>query len=444
MLSKSFHIITFGCQMNVHDSQWIKSALQQKGFVEAPLEEARTIIINTCSVRKKPEEKVRSLLGRIKLITRNSSETIIVICGCVAQQHGNNLFAWSKQVRLVAGTDVVDQIPDYLEQLLNYPEKRLLRLDFSKNIRERQDFSTNNVSAMVSIMQGCDNFCSYCIVPFTRGRQKSRLKSHIISECKKKLLAGAKEITLLGQNVNAWGKDNGQQSFAELIREIASLPNLLRLRYITPHPRDMGREDLQVFEEFSNIQPHLHLPLQSGSDKILADMRRRYNFEEYLNLISELRNLRPDITFTTDIIVGFPGETEEDFNCTLEALNECGFINSFSFCYSDRPGARACLFPDKVPAEIQHDRLARYQQAQAKLTENWLSSRIGTETIILLENKSPIQEKDKNTWQGRDEHGIIVHVNMSENIEHAGKLIKCRIKKANKHSLVAYTPNPSV
>lgn len=444
MLSESFHIITFGCQMNVHDSQWIKSALLQKGFVEAPLEEARTIILNTCSVRKKPEEKVRSLLGRIKIMTRNSSDRVIVVCGCVAQQQGNNLFAWSKQVRLVAGTDVVDQIPDYIEQILNYPEKRLLRLNFTKDIRERENFVNKDVSAMVSIMQGCDNFCSYCIVPFTRGRQKSRLKTHIIDECKKKLLSGAKEITLLGQNVNAWGKDNDQQSFAGLIREIASLPNLLRLKYISPHPRDMGMEDLKAFAEFSNIQPHLHLPLQSGSDKILSAMRRQYNFEEYYNLISELRNFRPDITFTTDIIVGFPGETEEDFNCTLEALNRCGFINSFSFCYSDRPGARACLFPDKIPAEIQHDRLARYQKAQEKITENWLTSRIGTETIILLENKSPVQEKTGNTWQGRDEHGIIVHVNMPENTGHEGKLIKCHIKKANKHSLVGYIPDHPV
>lgn len=438
MREGTFHIVTFGCQMNVHDSEWLKETLLKRNFVEASVADAQIILINTCSVRKKPEEKVRSLLGRIKNITKNNSDVFIIICGCVAQQLGEKLFQWSGQVRLVAGTDEIVNVPDYVTELINNPFKRMARLDFTDIYRERDSLQAKNFSAMVSIMQGCDNFCSYCIVPFTRGRQKSRLKKDIITECTNKLLFGAHEITLLGQNVNAWGKDNGQVLFADLTREIAALPNLLRLKYITPHPKDMTEEDLKIFEEFPNIAPHLHLPLQSGSDKILSAMRRRYTYRCYKELIEKLVRYRPDMTFSTDIIVGFPGESEEDFNLTLKALEECGFINSFSFCYSDRPGTLASRFSGKIPSDIQHERLARYQDAQEKITEKWLKSRIGSNTVIIAECESAWQEKDANRWQGRDEHGIIVHVEMGTASPQKGALIKCKIESAKRHSLVGY------
>lgn len=434
MRAGTFHIITFGCQMNVHDSQWLTAALEKQGYSRTAMEEAQLVIINTCSVRQKPEEKVRSALGRIKTATCGSRDVCVAICGCVAQQLGKKLFEYSPQVRLVAGTDGIAAMPQTLLELLEAPAKKLLLLDFAPAYVERPQLEIGGASAFVAIMQGCDNFCAYCIVPFTRGRQKSRQEHEILEECGRRLARGAREITLLGQNVNAWGKDNGQGSFAGLLRKIAALPGLERLHYITPHPKDMTAEDARVFGELPVLCPRLHLPLQSGSDKVLAAMRRRYSSREYLDLVETLKNARPDIALSTDIIVGFPGESEADFLATLELLRKCSFVSSFSFCYSDRPGARAALFPHKIPPALQQDRLLRFQAMQEEITEKWLAGRVGQKALVLLEGKSPRQADGQESWQGRDEYGAIVHVPVNEAF--AGQMIACRIEAARRHSLV--------
>ena len=311
MTEKSFHIITFGCQMNVHDSLWLARALTARGFTEAPLEEAGVVVVNTCSVREKPEQKVMSALGRIRQVTGGNSGVLVAVAGCVAQQLGTAFFERESQVRLVAGSDGISGAPAAIERLLAEPDLRLSLLDFTSHYVEREPGADgpSGPVAYVNIMQGCDNFCAYCIVPFTRGRQKSRATPAILDECRTRLDQGAREITLLGQNVNAFGHDKSGDgvSFAQLLAQVAALPGLERLRFVTPHPKDMGLEDVAAFAELAPLCPRLHLPLQAGSDAVLTRMRRRYDRRGFLELVDSLRNARPDLALSTDLIVGFPG-----------------------------------------------------------------------------------------------------------------------------------------
>ncbi|WP_337529583.1 tRNA (N6-isopentenyl adenosine(37)-C2)-methylthiotransferase MiaB [Desulfovibrio sp.] len=425
----------------MHDSQWLARALEARGFCEAPLEEARVVVVNTCSVREKPEQKVMSTLGRIRQVTGNSPRVLVAVTGCVAQQLGEKLF--SRQVRLVAGSDGISGAPQAIERLLDEPALRLSLLDFTSHYVEREPGADTPSAPVgfVNIMQGCDNFCAYCIVPYTRGRQKSRLTPAILDECRHLLDRGAREITLLGQNVNAFGRDTHGDgvSFATLLEKVAALPGLKRLRYVTPHPKDMGPEDAAAFANIPQLCPRLHLPLQAGSDAVLKRMGRKYDSARYLELVASLRDARPDIALSTDLIVGFPGETEEDFAATLELMRASDFMSSFSFCYSDRPGTRASRFLDKIAPDVQQDRLLRLQALQEELSQRWLDARVGQECEVLLENASRREATDDDSlqsWQGRDIYGALVHVPLPAG-DHTGRLVNARIVEAKKHSLVA-------
>lgn len=442
MLEKSFHILTFGCQMNVHDSQWLARALTGRGFKQAPLEEAQVVVINTCSVREKPEQKVISALGRVRQVTGGNPDVLVAVTGCVAQQLGEKLFEGASQVRLVAGSDGISGAPAAIERLLAEPGLRLSLLDFTSRYVEREAGPREAAGpvAYINIMQGCDNFCAYCIVPFTRGRQKSRATPAILDECRAVLDRGAREITLLGQNVNAFGCDKSGDgvSFAELLSRVAALPGLARLRYVTPHPKDMGPDDVAAFAELAPLCPRLHLPLQAGSDSVLERMRRKYDRRDFLKLVASLRAARPDLALSTDLIVGFPGETEKDFEATLEMMEACGFMSSFSFCYSDRPGARAALFPDKILPQVQQERLLRLQELQEKLSRRWLEARAGRETSLLIEGPSRREGQGAEpSWQGRDPHGVLVHVALPSGEDHTGRMAPVLITEAKKHSLTA-------
>lgn len=445
MPGKTYHIITFGCQMNVHESQWLAGVLTKRGFAQAPAESAGVILLNTCSVREKPEQKVLSTLGRIRQITGGSSDVLVGVLGCVAQQLGDALFEKSSQVRLIIGTDGLAGAPQAIEDLLLNPRQRLSLLDFTRHYVEREDGETSSPmpSAHVTIMQGCDNFCTYCIVPFTRGRQKSRTTKAILGECRMVLDRGAREITLLGQNVNAFGQDKSGDgtTFSQLLGRVASLPGLARLRYVTPHPKDMGEDDIRDFARLPQLCPRLHLPLQSGSDQILSRMRRGYTRAEFLTLVNRLRKARPDLALSTDLIVGFPGESEEDFELTLDTMRECAFMSSFSFCYSDRPGARAALYPEKIPSPVAQERLLRLQSLQEDLASRWLQGRVGQKTRLLIECPSPKQECAPSTsWQGRDPYGTPVHVPLPSPKDHTGCMVDATITLAKKHSLMAVCP----
>lgn len=424
----TFRIQTFGCQMNVRDSQWLESALLERDFTkDEGTGCADIVILNTCSVREKPEQKVKNAILRI---SRTEPQVrLIVTLGCVAQQLGEKIFSVAPEARLVAGSDNLHLIPDAIGQLLVNPQDKLSLLEFSPryperalNIPQRQ-----SVQGMVAIMQGCDNFCAYCIVPFTRGRQKSRRRETILAECAAWLDAGAADITLLGQNVNVW--DGG---FSSLLRDIAALPGLRRLRFVTPHPAFMTDEVVACFADLPNLAPRLHLPLQSGSDRVLKAMGRRHNRTEYLDLAQRLRAARPDLALSTDLIVGFPGESEDDFQETLAMVEQCAFMSGFSFCYSDRPGTRASLMPAKLPQEVKLERLSRLQAQLDAQGARWLRKRVGSEAEILLECRSPRGGND--SWQGRDIYGSCVNVQAPGATE--GQFLMTRITGARKHSLV--------
>lgn len=419
--------------MNVRDSQWLSGRLFELGYHEAPMESADIILINSCSVREKPERKIGLILERLAALNKNVR--LIGVLGCVGQQKGNDLFQIDPRLRLVAGGDSIVQVPEAVATLVQNPEERIALLGFSEKYIERPKDSAPGASSYVNIMQGCDNFCSYCIVPFTRGRQRSREPHAILKECAHRLNEGCLEITLLGQNVNAWGKDAGKGwMFHELLEQVSSLKGLARLRYVSAHPADMTEESLAAFARLENLSPRLHLPLQSGSDRILKAMGRRYLAADFLRLVDKLKKYRPDIALSTDIIVGFPGETDDDFLATLNLLRECGFMSSYSFCYSDRPGTRASLMPDKIANDVKSDRLSRLQATQDELESEWLRKRVGQKTELLLERPSP--RGNGNSWQGRDPYGVAVNVELEKKPD-TGALIDVEIIESKKHSLFA-------
>ncbi len=439
-----FHIITFGCQMNVHDSDWLTRALESRGWEAANENEAQVYILNTCSVRDKPEQKVYSELGRIAAHLKRDENVFAAVGGCVAQQIGRGFFERFPFVKLVFGSDGIANAPNALERIAEGNEDRVALLDFVSIYEEREQPEERTVTipesrqAFVNIMQGCDNFCSYCIVPYTRGRQKSRHPEAVIEECRALVKSGIREITLLGQNVNSFGMDKGGAgvSFAELLHSVAAIEGLDRLRFTTSHPKDIAPEVIAAFGELDNLCPSLHLPMQAGSDNVLKAMKRRYTIERYLGIVDALKKARPDISLTTDLIVGFPGETEEDFAQTLEMVERVGFESSFSFKYSDRPGVAAVNMEPKVDAKEASDRLMRLQTLQNNITRNSLKNLVDHETDVFIEGMSRKQSGDNIWWKGRDPAGRIVNFEMTEREGLTGKMVKVRIIEAKNHSLL--------
>ena len=475
----SFHCITYGCQMNVNDSAWVARSLVKMGWTESEMETADFVFINTCSVREKPQHKVLSMLG---IIRDTNPKANVAVAGCVAQQMGEKLWEKNAHVRLVLGSDGIAYAPQAFEKLAKNPKLRLSYLKFTKEFPDRKPelefFRTvpvlptgsaeestkgNDTRAFVNIMQGCNNFCAYCIVPYTRGRQKSRPMASVLAECKEWLSRGICDLTLLGQNVNAYGKDNTGDTphFTELLYETAKLEGLKRLHLVTPHPRDFCDATVNAYKELSVLAPRLHLPLQAGSDAILEKMGRGYTGRDFMRLVEKLRTARPDIALSTDLIVGFPGETEQDFQDTLRMMKEANFIASFSFIYSDRPGTRASKMSEKVDAKVSLDRLNRLMTLQNELAEAWLKSRVGMTTEVLLETKSArpkysevkdhsldvetvknvtehMENDTENTsWQGHDTWGNTVNLIIPNSFGHkAGDIVSAKIVTAKKHSLL--------
>ncbi|RQD73951.1 tRNA (N6-isopentenyl adenosine(37)-C2)-methylthiotransferase MiaB [Desulfonatronospira sp. MSAO_Bac3] len=437
----NYYIFTFGCQMNVSDSLWLDQALQALGLKPCSREEEADIfLINTCSVREKPEQKIYSLLGRLYEYTREKPHVFAGVGGCVAQQVGRRFLERFSFVRLVFGTDGLVMVPEAIKRLLKDRHLKTSLLDFQDHYPERKGYQPEKapVQAFVNIMQGCDNFCAYCIVPYTRGRQKSRSSREILQECAGLVARGCREITLLGQNVNSFGQDKEGRDipFSELLRSVAALPGLERLRFTTSHPKDIDEEVIQAFGELPALCPHLHLPLQSGSDQVLSSMGRKYNSDDYLRIVEKLRSSCPDISLTTDLIVGFPGETDADFENTMDIVKKVGFDSSFSFKYSDRPGVRAADMQPKIDDETKTERLARLQQLQSELTRDRLAGRVGRQELVLVEGRSKKQgPPDTVSWTGRDPGGRLVHVHLPVERDCTGEVLRVTIVRAHKHSL---------
>ncbi|CAM2058540.1 tRNA-2-methylthio-N(6)-dimethylallyladenosine synthase [Desulfovibrionales bacterium] len=468
-MALGFHIQTFGCQMNINDSAWLARALEAQGFellAGKAADVARVFILNACSVREKPEQKMYAALGRLRRFWERDDRVFAVVGGCVTQHGGKGLFVRFPFVRLIFGTDSLATVPQAILRLCLEPGLRLSLIDFSEIYPERDQIISEGrlgPTAFVNIMQGCDNYCAYCIVPFTRGRQRSRPAEAILAEIRELVAHGVREVTMLGQNVNSYGLDAAVAQragkgghffldFAGLLRQAASVPGLLRIRFTTSHPKDLSKSVIAAFGELPTLCPHLHLPLQSGSDRVLAAMGRRYNLAYYLSLVEALRRARPDVVLTTDIIVGFPGETEVDFKATLQAVRQVGYISSYSFRYSDRPGTRATQMALKVPEAVKAERLERLQKMQEELTSEYNRSRVGRLCEVLIEgaSKRP-QTSGRPAWSGRDGHGLVVNLMLpstsvpaehpvrqdagAPEVDLVGCIVMTRITEAKKHSL---------
>lgn len=435
-----YHIQTFGCQMNVSDSDWLERSLNSMGHEKVPAEdEADCFFINTCSVREKPEQKVYSHLGRLQSFHEKDPAVFACVGGCVAQQAGRAFFERFPFVRLVFGPDGLAMVPAALQRLENDQRLKISLLDFEDHYPERDEKWPDKMppQAFVNIMQGCDNFCAYCVVPFTRGRQKSRSSQQVLRECRDLVDRGVKEITLLGQNVNSYGLDKkgGETTFAGLLREINALPGLARLRFTTSHPKDMSAEVITAFRELETLCPHLHLPLQSGSNRVLKNMGRKYTRQRYLELVDGLREACPDIALSTDLIVGFPGESDNDFLETLDIMNKVGFDSSFSFKYSDRPGVRSTLMSPKVPEEVKAARLDTLQKLQDEWTLKKLAHRVGARDLVLIEGPSRRQHSGCCSWKGRDMGNRVVNIDFKTREDLTGRTFKVIITGSKKHSL---------
>ncbi len=433
--------------MNERDSEIMAQTLAQHGSIETmKIESADVIILNTCSIRAKAEQKVMSLLGSLRKLKKLKPDLTICVAGCVAQQEGQQLIDRMDHVDMVVGTQNIYKI-DHL--LSRSRESKVIAVDLDNNYTIPQfipDYSTQNdttadniatvadFSRFVTIMQGCDNYCSYCVVPYTRGREISRNYNDIIEEVKTLVDQGVVEITLLGQNVNSYGRTNNvtkpgkKTGFADLLHGVAEINGLRRLRFTTSNPKDLSDELIRCFRDIDILCPQFHLPVQSGSNRILKKMNRNYTVEKYQQLIDVLRENRPDICISTDMIIGFPGEDENDFDLTMKLLNKVSFNSSFSFKYSDRPGTRSADFSDKVDEQVKSDRLQTYQKRQDEISLKRNSGFVGKRMEIL------VTRNEKDGFTGRTTTNHLVHV-QSAKIEKPGNFCVVDIIHGGPHSL---------
>jgi len=411
--------------MNVHDSEKMAGILEEEGFLQTDsIQEADLVIFNTCSIRQKAEQKFYSELGRMKAYKKEKPELKIAVAGCIAQQEGKNIFKRAPHADLVLG-------PQNLTALRNISKESRERVATGNNPSiATQDLPvkrTEGVSAWVTIMYGCNNFCSYCIVPYTRGRECSRPTENIYREVSELARKGYREITLLGQNVNSYMSD---VDFPGLLRRLDRVGGIERVRFVTSHPKDLSPDLIHEMSALPTVCEHIHLPLQSGSSSILKSMNRKYTFETYMKKVSELRKHVPDISMTTDIIAGFPGETEKDHQLTLQAMREIEFDGIFAFKFSPRPGTKAASMEDRLSEEEKSERLYEILELQDEITERKNRSLEGTILEILVEGKS---DTNNNLFSGRTRTNKIVTIPAISCGK--GAMVKVEIVKARKHSL---------
>ncbi len=431
---KKLYIATFGCQMNEYDSQQMAQILYRDYQLTTDPEDADVILINTCSIREKAENKVYSLVGRFRRLKEKNPDLIIGIGGCVAQQQGKTLFQKAPHIDMVFGPQGISHLPEMLNDVkTGHRQVCFTRLDryYCIPFVNAPLPEPDPVRAFVTIMQGCNNFCTYCVVPYVRGREVSRPVEDIISEIKIVVKQGVKDVTLLGQNVNSYG--TGQPDlpdFAELLRTCSQIPGLKRLRFTTSHPKDLTRDVMKCFRDLPNLCEHLHLPVQSGSTNVLKLMNRRYTREDYLRLIDELKTICPEITLTTDLIVGFPGETEKDFQQTISLLEKVQFDQIFAFKYSPRPFTRAAGFSGQVPEDVKKRRLSEVLDLQKDTGLRRYQSLEGKRLEVLVEGISKARP-DELTARTRGNHVV----NLPGPRSLIGHFVDVTIEKACYHSL---------
>ncbi len=437
-------IKTYGCQMNVYDSGRMSDALAAEGYVPTEyMEDADLVLLNTCHIREKAAEKVYSALGRLretkKARAAEGREFMIGVAGCVAQAEGDEIARREPAVDVVIGPQTYHRLPQALrrartgERVVDTEyaiEDKFEHLPDPVKVKGRP----RSVTAFLTVQEGCDKFCTFCVVPYTRGSEVSRPLAQIVAEAEKLVAEGVRELTLLGQNVNAWhgtdakGRDIG---LGDLLYRLSEIPGLARLRYTTSHPRDMDDRLIEAHRDLRMLMPYLHLPVQAGSDRILKAMNRRHKASEYIALVERIRAARPDIALSGDFIVGFPGETEEDFQATMDLVETVGYAQAYSFKYSTRPGTPGADLPDHVAEEVKVERLARLQELLLKQQQDFSRSLIGREIDLLLEKpgRMPGQLIGRSPW--------LQSVNVDAMASKIGDIINVRITAAGPNSLFA-------
>ena len=434
-MSMKYHIVTYGCQMNVHESEKMAGILRNMGYVETPtISEADLILFNTCCIRENAENHAFGNIGALKKLKKEKPELIIAVGGCMTQEKGKTEILKQKFpfIDIMFGTLNLEELGRLIE-LKKSRKKRVVEIrEKEGEIVEFDDaYRTSYPNAWVNIMYGCNNFCSYCIVPYVRGRERSRKPEHIVAEVRKLVEQGYREITLLGQNVNSYGNDGNTDGvgFAELLDMVASIDGDFRVRFMTSHPKDFNEGVVKVMAKHRKICRLVHLPVQSGSNAVLKEMNRRYTREKYLEEVKMLRAYFPDAELTTDIIVGFPGETEEDYLQTEALVKEVEFASAFTFIYSPRTGTKAATMPNQIPEDVQKDRIMRLVELVNSLTRQKSEKYLGKTIEILCED----YDEKKKLYLGRDEYGRMGYFTSGENV--VGKFVTLKITRANGISL---------
>jgi tRNA-2-methylthio-N6-dimethylallyladenosine synthase len=396
--ARKVYVKSFGCQMNVYDSHRMADTLAPAGYEDtASPEDADLVILNTCHIREKAAEKVYSEIGRIREIkeaaARDGRQMLVAVAGCVAQAEGREIIRRAGAVDLVVGSQNYHRLPDMVARAQR--GEKVIDTDFPVEDKfdalaapKRDTIAKRGISAFVTVQEGCDKFCTFCVVPYTRGSEVSRPVEKIVAEVERLVDGGVREVTLIGQNVNAYhgpGPDGAASRLGRLLRRLAEVPGILRLRYTTSHPRDMDDELVAAHRELPALMPYVHLPVQSGSDRILAAMNRRHTRRDYLDVIGRLRTARTDVALTSDFIVGFPGETESDFRDTLTLVDDVGYAGAFSFMYSPRPGTPAAEMGEQIPADVKSERLQRLQAAITRNQRRFNAGYAGRTVDVLLE-----------------------------------------------------------
>ena len=433
-LNKKYHIITYGCQANVRDSETISAILEDMSFTYVNnMEDADLILLNTCAIRENAHNKVFGMLGRIKHLKETKPNIITVICGCMTQEESvvNEIESKMKWIDVVFGTHNIHNLPKLINDSIEKQEQIIevysKEGDIIENLPVKRE---NKYKAFVNIMYGCDKFCTYCIVPYTRGKQRSRRKEDILKEIDELIKNGYKEVTLIGQNVNAYGKDlNSYISFFDLLEEVAKT-NIPRIRFVTSHPWDFTDEMLDVIAKYDNIMPYIHLPLQSGSDRILKLMGRRYTKESYLELVNKIKTKIKNVSLTTDIIVGFPGETNEDFMETLDVVNKCKYDGAYTFIYSKRENTPAASMEDNITLKEKEERLSKLNELVNKYYKENNEKLLNKVVSVLIEG---ISEKNKDLCSGYTDTMKLVNVKCSK--DNIGNIINVKITEAKTWSL---------
>lgn len=427
---RSYFIETWGCQMNQHDSELIEGQLRERGMAAASEPaDADLVILNTCSVRERPVHKIVSRIGALE---KMSNPPTIGVCGCVAQQEGAELLKRSPRVGFVLGPGQISRIGEAVRAVQQGGRAVLIGFDAERDHNFHTIFRKSSTRGMVTAVEGCNEFCTFCIVPYTRGREVSRSLPEIVKEARHLAATGLKEVELLGQTINAYQCPETGSDFADLLAEVAGIPGLARVRYVTSHPRHFNSRLIDVLANNPKVSRYLHLPFQSGANEILDRMHRRYTREEYLELVAHLRNVVPDINLSTDVIVGFPGETEEHFQQSLDLLQEIRFGQVFAFAFSPRPNTPAARYDDQVEEVAKMERLHRLFALTEQISSELNQELVGHEFPVLIDGDS---RRNPNHWQGRGEDNRVVNFAKCGR-EGVGDIVDVRITRAGAHSLV--------